>query len=752
MKRYRIISEIGKGATGVVFRAVKVDDGTTIALKKLILPGHLDANEEEEFIRRFKSEAKAAESLDHPGIVRALDCGLDEETLYIAYELIDGVTIEEALKSGRKFQADEVTDIISQIADALDYAHNQGVVHRDISPGNIFLTDDGKVRVTDFGVAGFTSKATVTSDDASIVGTPGYMSPEQITGSDADPRSDIFSLGCVAYEILAGTPPFTGDNLAQIIYKVLNEQPRPIQEINPKVPIILESLVFRLIAKNPDYRYQSMSEVVIAAHQVMTEIPRLSKITKGEDAGRDPMLVAISGPHEGENFKLLPTVTTIGRTIGDILLSKDEGVDSQHAWVTRDDTGWVLYDADTDGRTLLNGESIEREEIFASDKIRIGDTVLEFRGAGGHVGAFVESGEMYNPVKAIEQKPVVAGRRIPFGLIIALVIPGLAVIAGLIYAGLIVPNQYIGQLDSVTEARWDDAMSRLRVETPASDLWYMEASDIVYEWDLDPLFTDEESGEGNIETYLAPAWVLQSGRINSEVSYRADLFNLAKEFLMTVTNDPATLPGSSARLSPQTIQLVRGLIPRVELYEVPSGVDKMWEGRKNELLGTIRTWDASATTGGPSGGSSGVIIEMEDAKQDLLDGYYIYEAAGYNINMLNQAFTYFQSAITLMDVMLVNDPGDSEASAIRALAYFLGANVLFDAGSPQEADRYERAIDFLDQADSDISNVSVSVWNDTIPDDFDDFVLSPSSFTAKSRAMRMHIHEILNSLPDRSGN
>jgi serine/threonine-protein kinase len=139
MKRYKIISELGKGATGVVYRAVRAEDGSTVALKKLVVPGHLDEKQEQEFIRRFKSEAEAALALNHPGIVKYIDCGLDEGTFYIAYELIEGVTLESALKSGRQFSPDEVADIIIQASDALGYAHEQGVVHRDVSTGNIFI-------------------------------------------------------------------------------------------------------------------------------------------------------------------------------------------------------------------------------------------------------------------------------------------------------------------------------------------------------------------------------------------------------------------------------------------------------------------------------------------------------------------------------------------------------------------------------------------------------------------------------------
>ncbi|MCX6645726.1 MAG: FHA domain-containing serine/threonine-protein kinase [bacterium] len=462
MKRYKIISELGKGATGVVFKAVKLDDGSTVALKKLVLPGHLDANEEQEFIKRFKSEAQAALALKHPGIVAALDCGLDEGTFFIAYELVEGMTIEEALKSEREFAPEEVADIIIQAADALAYAHREGVVHRDLSPGNIFLTNEGKVRIADFGVAGFTSKETMASEKDTIVGTPGYMAPEQIKGGEVDPRSDIFSIGCVAYELLSGKQAFTGDNLAQIIHRVMNEQPKPIRELNPKVPIQLEELVFRMLAKNPDYRYQNMDEVVIAATRVLEEIPRSRKTEEMVETGHAPMLVGIAGPLEGQKFLLQPTVTTIGKKVGDIILGDEPGIAAQHAWITKEETGWVLYDADTEGGTFLNGERIEREEILPGDKIQIGSVVLEFRGAGGHKGAFQDTGVLVVQGDAIGKKAgEIPAKRVPWPVVILIMIPGILILAGLIYSGLYLPYQYRSSLDKVTNPRWDSAFSKL---------------------------------------------------------------------------------------------------------------------------------------------------------------------------------------------------------------------------------------------------------------------------------------------------
>jgi len=747
MKRYRIISELGKGATGVVFRAVRSEDGSTVALKKLVLPGHLDAREEEEFVKRFKVEAKAAEVLNHPGIVKALDCGLDEGTLYIAYELIEGVTMEDAVKSGRKFAPDEIADIIAQASEALEHAHQQGIVHRDLSPGNIFLTNEGKVRITDFGVAGFTSKATLTSGSESIVGTPGYMAPEQITGGEADPRSDIFSLGCVAYELLTGKSPFGGQNLAQIVHRVINEQPSPIRETDPRVPVSLEEIVFRMLAKNPDYRYQSMKEVHTAAQRVLAEVPRMTRGSKPGEAVHAPILAVVEGPHKGEEYDLLPTVSTIGRTVGDVLLSRDPLVSQQHAWVTREETGWVLYDADTESGTLLNGERIEREEIFAGDRIRLGDTVLEFRGAGGHVGPFVDKAEVSEAGK--QALAIAGGKRIQWPLVVVLAIPGILVLAALVVFGLVIPHNYMAKLDAATNDRWDSAFGRLDSATIGTPAWLQDASDVLTEWRGNPLFdksVSPDSTRGGPSDFMAPVWIIGSGRINREVIYRFDLFNLAEEFVAAVTNVPSNTDTSgSPEVVPPSLLAVREIEQKVTGLKVPAGATQAWGGRRNQLLSVVKRWLATSVTTRGRTGPSGFAAERESAKAALLNGWYAYEAAGSQLPLLSDAFGQFQTCIETLTPVLDSQAGDKDALAVRGLAYYLGAEVLREAGDQLGQERYQRAIVFLDNAQADLATVNQDIWDRAIPGDFKQQFQSPASVLAQVRALRLVLDGLVQS-------
>ncbi len=735
MKRYRIISELGKGATGVVYRAVWTEDGSTVALKKLVLPGHLDAREEEEFIKRFKSEAEAALSIDHAGVVKVLDCGLDEGTFYIAYELVEGVTLEDALKSGREFAPDEVADIILQAADALGYAHEQGVVHRDISPGNIFLTSAGKVRIADFGVAKIASQATLTPGSEAIVGTPGYMAPEQVKGAgDADPRSDIFSLGCIAYELLTREKAFTGENLPQIIHRVLSTQPLPIRELNAKVPLALEELVFRMLAKNPDYRYQSMAEVKTAAVKVLETLPRSIK-PAAEAEGHEPMLVIVKGEQEGRQFKLQPTVTTIGRTLGDILLDTDEDVSSQHAWITREEGGWVLYDADSEKGTFLHGEKIDREEILPGDRIQIGATILEFRGAGGHTGAFRESKEVLDAV-VVETKAVAPPRKFPWIILALLVLPGIVLIAAGVYFGFILPREYMAALDEATDDRWVSAFETIDTIEMGSPVWAQDIADLLVEW--------HESPVGEAEDYMAPVWVLGHDRIDTEAVYRLTLFKLMEEFLRAVAGPLAPVTEGQTTVI-QRLNAVRGLKVRIDGMEVPGGVTSRWSGRKNQLLGVLRTWEATASVQEGTGDrpASGFQAERRQAEQYLLNGWYTFREAGRDFALLEEAFNQFQLCRQTLIPVLEAHPGEDEASAVTGLAAFLAARVLRQAGGPSEPDRYTRALEILDDAETYLSRVSRAGWDRAVPlADIPDF-RSPDAVLAQISALRLSLRNLL---------
>ena len=264
--RYEIVRELGKGAMGVVYLAKDPLIGRLVALKTIRAAAHSDDDETKEFQQRFIREAQAAGILNHPAIVTVHDIGQDESsgTSFIAMEYVEGNNLKELLAHGNPLPWEQIADIVSQIADALDFAHSKGIVHRDVKPANIILLEGGRAKITDFGIAKIASGAANLTTTGQFLGTPNYMAPEQIKGTPVDGRTDLFSLGICLYECLTRRKPFGGDSLTSISYKIVHESFPPLREINPDIPEAFEEIVAKCLAKEPSKRYQRGRDVANA--------------------------------------------------------------------------------------------------------------------------------------------------------------------------------------------------------------------------------------------------------------------------------------------------------------------------------------------------------------------------------------------------------------------------------------------------------------------------------------------------------
>lgn len=258
--RYVILEELGRGAMGVVFLARDPVIDRTVAIKTIIASG--GTAPDDGYRRRFFREAQAAGKLSHPGIVTIHDVGEEEgtKTPYIVMEFIAGKTLERLLSEVPDVLPLETSlDWMKQVAEALDYAHTQGIVHRDIKPANIILTPEGRAKITDFGVARLrVAQMTVAGE---MLGTPLYMSPEQFEGGRTDGRSDLFSLGVMVYWLLTGQRPFAGEDLSEVMFKVVYNDPLAASEVNPRLSREFDYVLSRALAKDPDRRYQSGREL-----------------------------------------------------------------------------------------------------------------------------------------------------------------------------------------------------------------------------------------------------------------------------------------------------------------------------------------------------------------------------------------------------------------------------------------------------------------------------------------------------------
>jgi serine/threonine protein kinase len=280
---YRLEEELGRGSMGIVYRGFDAAIGRAVAVKIILSHRFSTAEEIAEINLRFTREAAAAGQLAHSNIVVIYQRGEESGIQYMAMEFVPGVSLERMLKDRKPMELQGALSILSQIADALDFAHAQGVIHRDIKPANIMVRPNGRVTVTDFGIARIVSQ-TMTKIGGDSMGTPAYMAPEQILASKVDGKADQFSLSVIAYQMLSGQKPFAADTGNAVMYKITNLEPRALNEVNALLPSACAAVVHRALAKEPTKRYPSCSAFVLALKQSFIEPPHEPVFSKNKEA------------------------------------------------------------------------------------------------------------------------------------------------------------------------------------------------------------------------------------------------------------------------------------------------------------------------------------------------------------------------------------------------------------------------------------------------------------------------------------
>ncbi len=309
--RYEVLVELGRGSMGVVWKARDPQIDRVVAIK-VILTANLSAEELEQFKQRFQREAQAAGRMSHPGIVTVYDISEDEAGhLYLVMEYVEGTPLDHLLSpAAERLPLLQVLDIAIQVAHALDYAHRQGVVHRDVKPANILVSRDGVAKIVDFGIAKLSG--TQLTQTGHLLGTPAFMSPEQFSGTAVDPRADLFSLGAVLYWMCTGERPFTGDSLTAVSFKIVYSAPIPARQLNASLPVELEKVLDQCLAKSPDDRYSSAGalaadlEAVRAGRPVAARSPRVMELHK---------TIAAPGVHTtSSGTESIPQHASVGET------------------------------------------------------------------------------------------------------------------------------------------------------------------------------------------------------------------------------------------------------------------------------------------------------------------------------------------------------------------------------------------------------------------------------------------------------
>jgi len=260
--RYAIEKKLGAGAFGTVYKAKDRELGRMVAIKTIRLEGlAASAVSLEDLLKRFKQEAQVAARLRHPNVVMLYDIATSEGLTYISMEFVDGVGLDRVIKGSGKMAIERAAAIGAQVADALDAAHRAGIVHRDIKPANIMIEAGDHVKVTDFGIAKVTDSAEHLTVTGSLLGTPSYMSPEQARGGAIDGRSDLFSVGCILYEMVSGQRAFRGESITALLFKIITEEPPSLRELDPTVSDEMLRIIGKALSKAPETRYQSGREL-----------------------------------------------------------------------------------------------------------------------------------------------------------------------------------------------------------------------------------------------------------------------------------------------------------------------------------------------------------------------------------------------------------------------------------------------------------------------------------------------------------
>jgi len=305
--RYELGDPLGRGGMAEVRRAVDLRLGRAVAVKQL----RPDLATDPTFQARFRREAQSAAGLNHPTIVAVYDTGEEPDPVtgvsipYIVMELVEGPTLRDVLRDGRKILPERALELTAGVLDAVGYSHRAGIIHRDIKPANVMLTTNGTVKVMDFGIARAVADTSATmTQTAAVIGTAQYLSPEQARGETVDARSDLYSTGCLLYELLTGRPPFTGDSPVSVAYQHVREAPVPPRQIDPEIGPDIDAIVLKSLAKDPADRYQSAREMkaditrVLAGQQATAVVPRVAAVAA-------PTVVAADLP-----TRVVPPVTT----------------------------------------------------------------------------------------------------------------------------------------------------------------------------------------------------------------------------------------------------------------------------------------------------------------------------------------------------------------------------------------------------------------------------------------------------------
>ncbi len=666
MERFEKIKELGRGATGTVFKSFDNESGKLVALKTP--EPHVEGID---VATHYQREIDMLATLKHDGIVKIVAQRIGNGTPWIAYEFLKGHTLRELITSGKEFEPEDAVRITAEIARALDYIHNSGIVHRDINPNNIMITTDGAVKIMDFGIAHRAGEPF----PKQLAGTPGYMSPETARGEEGSAESDIYSLGLVCHELIANSPVYSGDSVPEVIAKVVANDFISLEKKKPELDDSIYQTVGRALEKNPQDRFSSAHEFSIALEKIISvpmDSGKSDDISKPEISA-PPKLIGLAGPYKGYELDMGATIMTFGGEYADVDLSHDAAIASQHCWIVPEDGAFWIYDAEDSGGTFIGGRAIKRARLKPGDRITIGTCTFRWDNSSDMSPPSRDHGEIeyaattqpiprtkrrmpptdnsaYPKAPSAEMSPFA---RMLLGTVIAVIV------IYLFHGYALVPRAETKQIALELENYWVDFKPLMTSNDPSVNIQLIEQRE------------DELSYNTLESTELVSSFFFN---LPGPKNIREN--NLKKIEITIKACQALNYIRSEITTSEKKVQ-VESLVGSLESIELPKS--DTWEDRRLWLvskLTQIETQLALDAVRETELGTSMISASgaTDAALEKLLDGYYLIEESPGTISTViaEQAYDNFSQARDSANIILEDSPTDNMAEIIVILSdYFI---------------------------------------------------------------------------------
>lgn len=666
MERFEKIKELGRGATGTVYKSFDNESGKLVALKTP--EPHVEGID---VAAHYQREIDMLAALKHDGIVKIVAHQIGNGTPWVAYEFLKGHTLRELIASGKEFEPEEAVRITAEIARALDYIHNSGIVHRDINPNNIMITIDGAVKIMDFGIAHRAGEPF----PKQLAGTPGYMSPETARGEEGGAESDIYSLGLICHELIANKPVYSGDSVPEVIAKVVGNDFLSLEKKKPGLDDSIYQTVGRALEKNPQDRFSSAHEFAVTLEKIIS-VPNSSKESDDSDETEiytSPKLIGLAGPYKGYELDMGATITTFGGEYADVDLSHDAAIASQHCWIVPEDGAFWIYDAEDSGGTFISGRAIKRARLKPGDRITIGTCTFKWddpsdKSPPSRSHGEIEYAATTKPIPRIKgavpsdskaaYPKAPSAEMSPFArMLIGTII---AVVAIYLFHGYaLVPRAETKQIALELENYWVDFKPLMTSNDPSVNIQLIEQRE------------DDLSYKTLESTALVSSFFFNlpgPKNIRERNLQKIEITIKACQALNYIRSDITT--------SEKKVQ-VESLVGSLEAIELPKS--DTWEDRRLWLVSKLAQIEAQLSLDAIRETELGTSMisasgATDAALEKMLDGYYLIEESRSAIStvLAEQAYDNFSQARDIANKILEDSPTDNMAKIIVILSdYFI---------------------------------------------------------------------------------